>query len=362
MKKRLVHFTSSLQQGGAETVLYQLLSHMSHTEYEHHVVFIHDGPFRQKIEQLGIPLYKLKGAFSPYDPLCLVRLITMLKKIKPHLISSSLWYANLLGRIAAQWLSIPFVCAAHALPEHEGRIRMMIDRYLPISPAHIIAVSPSIATSLQMKLNLPKHHIHTIPNSINLPTHNYRASKNKDIFIIGSVGRFVPVKNFDLLIHAFAELAFRYAHIELMLVGYGSEEKKLRSLAEKYKLSPRIHFIINKPSQNYYPFFDCFVQPSSYEGMSLALLEALSFKLPVIVTGHHYRHDIITHQQTGIVIEPNALAPLIAALEKYITGPDLREKYAHNGFMLVKYQYTIPTMIHRYSQLFDIISFTNRTV
>ena len=105
--------------------------------------------------------------------------------------------------------------------------------------------------------------------------------------LIGSVGRFIASKRYDLLIETLAELKkeANASSIHLVLVGHGIEEQKLRQQTKKLGLETHVHFIHDFPAYSYYPLFDCFALPSVREGLSMALLEAMSCGLPSIVTG-----------------------------------------------------------------------------
>ena len=80
MKKTvLVHVISNLGIGGAETVLYHLLRRLDTQQFEHKVIYFYDGPYVQKIRELGIPVYNVKGLFGLYDPVFMVRFFYSLK-------------------------------------------------------------------------------------------------------------------------------------------------------------------------------------------------------------------------------------------------------------------------------------------
>ena len=68
MATRILHFITSLKIGGAEGALYNLLEHWG-AQDEHCVLYIYNGPYVEKIKALGVPLYKLEGLISPYDPI-----------------------------------------------------------------------------------------------------------------------------------------------------------------------------------------------------------------------------------------------------------------------------------------------------
>lgn len=348
MKKKLkiVHVITSLKMGGAEMVLATLLREFIklYPECEHHVIYFHDGPMRAQIEALNISV-----AACSYTPKSLYGLYQLLKKIKPDVIHSSLWSANFLARIYALLLGVPIACALHTVAEHAGKIRTFLDKLLPVQPQRYIAVSIGVAHSYHNVLRVDPVHMCMIPNGITVP--QYVPKKRTDIFTIGAVGRFVPVKNFDLLIKSFAQLHVRHVATCLMLVGVGPQEDYLRALVQQLHLDDVVTFIIGKSAHDYYQEFDCFVQPSAYEGLSIALLEALSYQLPVIVTGSAAQHDVIVHCKHGLVVEPTQDA-ITRALEYIFEHAQEAEIYAHKGHELVLHNFTAQRMAQRYHELF----------
>jgi hypothetical protein len=73
-KLKVLHLTTSLKMGGAETILYDLLRNMDNGLYENYVIYFYDGPFVDKLKNLEIPTYQVKGLFCKYDPIFMFRL------------------------------------------------------------------------------------------------------------------------------------------------------------------------------------------------------------------------------------------------------------------------------------------------
>jgi hypothetical protein len=94
---KLIHIISSLQRGGAEMALANLLSHTKEAA-THKVIFFHDGPVRKTIEDMGIPCLQISAAGSYVNPLFAWRLLRAIKQFAPDCIHTDLWAANLLGR------------------------------------------------------------------------------------------------------------------------------------------------------------------------------------------------------------------------------------------------------------------------
>ncbi len=357
----LLHVISGLKIGGAEFILYELVESLQ-SEFEQFVICFHDGAYRQKIEALGVPVYHITGGLTCYDPLFFWRLYRLIRQLNPTVMHTSLWAANFCGRLFSKFMKIPVVCAIHQVIDHNGSFRTMLD-WPTFNHAHkIIAVSSTIHDSLKKRSPVNPAKICLIDNGINV---NKTITKSRasvierscfnlspDHFIIGAVGRLVPIKNFSLLLASFAELSATHQQVRLILVGSGPDEQALKQLAVDLSIADKIFFITgNQDALPYYRLFDCFVLPSRTEGLSIALLEALCFSLPCIVTGKG-DHPVISSGINGIVIEPNNLVALTTALESLITNKPRGTELGARGYSTVTQEYDSSTMTAGYKSLF----------
>lgn len=345
--KHIVHLITGLHRGGAETVLVTLCKELAQPPYAYQqtVIFLKDGPLRQEIASLGIAVYHIPSAVN------FLRIVRLVARLKPDSIHSSLWSANIIARIIGFFLKIPVYCALHTVSEHSGTLRNYIDRYIPVQPAGYIAVSEMVKKSYISIL--PAQKITVITNGIPTLPARKRTIKKDRIYTIGSVGRFVPVKNYHILLDAFAVLYKEYTHARLILVGHGPLEYALREQVAKLHLQQAVTFIINQPAQAYYAHFDCFVQPSTYEGFSLTTAEALQAQVPVVVTGHAGKHTFVENKKHGLIIEPQSVNALYLALKFYILNPTLATDYAQAGYEYVQRNYSPSGMAARYHHLFN---------
>ncbi|MCL4361363.1 glycosyltransferase [Candidatus Dependentiae bacterium] len=360
MKIKILHIISSLKIGGAEQVLYQMLGNLN--EYEHKVLFFHDGPFREKINALGIETVQIKGLICKYDPIFIFNILKNIIIFKPNVIHASLWAANFFARIFGKILKIPVLGVIHIVPEHDGKFRNFLDKISLSLTDEVVAVSDSVHDSLINNKFIKNKEIKVIKNGINsfsllqkgMSEKISRSELNLDEnnFVIANVGRFVKHKNQDLLIKSFYELFQVHNEARLVLLGIGPELNNLKKFVNELNLNNYVQFIVGQPAYKYYPIFDCFVLPSSFEGLSISLLEALSFGLPCIVTENNRGHDVLKHNQTGIIINEN-VNDLTENLIKLIEDKNLYSQLSVNGQKLVKEEYDFETMINSYKKVIN---------
>ena len=109
-------------------------------------------------------------------------------------------------------------------------------------------------------------------------------SKIKKYKVILCVARFEKQKNHIMLLKAF-KLSLKNLNSQLILVGYGSEKKKIKEFIKSNNLREKVKIVLSpKNIKKYYQIADLFVLCSIYEGFGNVIVEAGSYKLPIIST------------------------------------------------------------------------------
>lgn len=375
---KILHLISSLKMGGAETALFNFLCYAVQYQYDEHVVaYIHKGPYVEQIAHLGIPVYSVAGLISSADPMSYIRLSRLITTYKPDVIHSSLWAANLLGRLVAYRYNIPLVSEIH------GDCRVVSaawKNYLDARTVHlpdqqkIVAVSHGVSKAYVARVvgAVADHHrrarvssqVMVIPNAIAIDLLRARAMENpltraelgytEDDFIIGAVGRLASVKSYDHLLRAFSIV--RRPKMKLCLVGDGPERPFLEALAEGLHIQDAVYFAGERTdAYRFYQLFDCFALSSQTEGLSLALLEALAFGLPIITTNPTPIHEVITDQIHGFVVPLNDLAAYAQAILTLSHDRSLCLKMGQANLLLVK-SYSLDHYATAYTDLLRVMA------
>ncbi|HIF9150947.1 TPA: glycosyltransferase family 4 protein [Photobacterium damselae] len=121
--------------------------------------------------------------------------------------------------------------------------------------------------------------------------------KNNNYKIIGAVGLLIKRKGFHQIIEA---LRFIDDHA-LVIIGSGPEELALKNLAKEYNLSDRVIFTgFQQNSKEYYKFFDIYCLCSYSEGFGLAMLEALSARIPLICSNLDIYNEYFCKKDVGL--------------------------------------------------------------
>lgn len=360
---KIVHLITGLTVGGAETLLYNRLARFNTDRNDHYVVYFHEGPIAQKIRERGFKTFRIRGFISPYDFIGLIKLVIKMRMIRPDLIHSYLWSAHILGRLLSLLFRIPIICDIHSDVSHHGQFRNAIDQLTAKIPKKYIAVSFSVKKSFERNI-IPSKKIGVIHNGIDVKFLNHAAQAqplsretlgfSDEDFVIGTVGRLYPIKSHSVLIESFSCFKKEVPCARLCIVGDGPERKNLEDLVLALNISRDVVFIGQKECvAPYYSLFDCFALTSSSEGLSVALLEALCFGLPVVVTHESgSRHDVVEHGVNGFVVPVGDRGKIVHFLKKLYTHPRMLQLIGVKNKHKANVHFNINSMIDSYEALY----------
>lgn len=196
---------------------------------------------------------------------------------------------------------------------------------------NIIITVSKVMKEDSIKLNIPQKKVITLYEGIDFslfkPIDRIR-DLNKNPIEILHVGRFNPEKRQDLIIEACKFLKDNGCTFHATITGYGVLENQLINLIKKYKLEKSVS-MIGYTDHNKIPNLmqkaDVYVQPSLSEGMPISVLEAMSMKLPVILTRVGGMTELIQKDGGGILIRKNDKMQLYKAILFYINNPHMIE-------------------------------------
>ncbi|WP_138752507.1 glycosyltransferase [Paenibacillus sinopodophylli] len=196
---------------------------------------------------------------------------------------------------------------------------------------HLVTVSDGCGEVLLQRFPQFKQKIKVIQNIVSPPTIHKMSAERADVDInenpaisIVSIGRLTAQKGFEMAIEACKALIEQGYTIQWYVIGEGEERHRLEQLITAYGIHRYFHLIGLK--ENPYPYIhnaDLYVQPSRFEGKSIAIDEAKILQKPIIVTNFSTAKDQITHNQNGLIVEMNA-GSLTEGIKKLIDDEGMR--------------------------------------
>ena len=180
---------------------------------------------------------------------------------------------------------------------------------------YVDTVSEACANSLKRLFPSIKDKVHVVHNptcveliqSMSKETVSDGFSKDADVLKIVSIGRLEKQKGFDIAAEA-AAIARKKFHLnyEWIVIGDGSEKQSIEKIVEREQISDVFRLIGKKI--NPYPYLkqaDLFLQPSRYEGKSVAIDEARVFDLPILATNYSSVKDTVNDEVDGLIVPLN---------------------------------------------------------
>ena len=169
--------------------------------------------------------------------------------------------------------------------------------------------------------------------------------------VIGSVGRLVPQKGYDILLTAFASIAPEHDDLSLLLIGSGSKTE-LAAKAESLGLNGRVIFAGEHSSvPALLPGLSLYVQPSRFEGMPNALMEAMAAKVPVVASAVDGITELIEDGVDGLLVPPADAPALATALKRTLDDAPGSEKRGQEGRRIVIERFSPERMIEAYERI-----------
>lgn len=176
-----------------------------------------------------------------------------------------------------------------------------------------------------------------IPNGVDTdffqPAGN-RTGTSQRSFTFLFAGRICIQKNLDVLIDAFSQCRSDGKDLRLTIIGEGPELVRLRQLAKSRMLESAIEWVgwcIKEELRSHYHSADCFVNPSTKEGMSNAVLEAMACGLPVVAGDCPGNREIIRHGVDGLLFDPENSALLADAMQTLAEDRGFGERLGNEG-------------------------------
>jgi len=360
MRIRVLEVAASLRRAGAERVAVSLACGLDPVHFETEAVSLFDAfpeGFEPALKAASIRVHHL-GKRPGLDVRMFPRLARIMRSFRPavvHTHSYVLRYA-LPARIASG--GGPVVHTVHNVAWREaGRTGTWIHRMAIRAGVESVAVSGQVAQSFAELYGRPAL---VIPNGIDLERfrtggqfwklENGYAESDR---LVVSVARLEPQKNPLGLIDAFARALAADPQWHLLLVGDGSLRKEAEARAGSLGLGARVHFLgVRQDIDALLPWCDLFALASDWEGMPIAVIEAMAAGLPVAATAVGGVPELVKHQATGLLAPPGDTPALADALALLARDQGLRREFGRAARERAQ-SFGLDRMIGAYAQLFE---------
>jgi glycosyltransferase involved in cell wall biosynthesis len=318
---------------------------------------------RHKAHACSAPLLSVPDR-GPWDWKVLGHLLQICRQHGVQIWHGHDYKSNLLGLLLRRCWPMRLVTTVHGWVKQTRRTPLYyrIDRFCLPRYEKVVCVSADLYDQCRAG-GVPADRCLLIENAID--TSNYARTRPladakrqlgipAERLVIGAVGRLSAEKGFDLLIRAADQLLQQGLDVELLIIGEGAEEIRLRSLIEALGRSDRCRLMgYQAELRPFYEAMDVFALSSLREGLPNVLLEAMAMEVPVVSTAVAGIPRLIQHAHNGLLTTPGLVAPLIDALTEMLRDPHRRRQIGAAGRRTVAAQYSFEQRIGRLSALYD---------
>lgn len=370
---QIVHIITDLKPGGAETMLARLLAVIKGGDIQYHVISLtSDGKIGELLRAEDIPVSIL--GFDPQnpDPLLFIKLVNLLRHLKPDGVHTWLYHADLLGGLAARLAgNIPVIWALHnsTLDSTSSKRRTLRVVRLCAWLSHFvpkkITYCSTVSRDLHIQLGYKAEKMVFIPNGFDLdvfqPNADARLSVRAELGLspetplIGFMARFDPQKDLNNFIQAAALLNQQMPEVRFLLAGMGiqNENAVLAQWLDQSKMRGIIHLLGRRDDvPRLTAALDLATVSSAYgEAFPLVIGEAMSCEVPCVATDVGDSRWIIA--DTGRVVPPRDPQALAAAWYALLSLPaSERRALGRKARQIIADHYSISVSAERHQNLY----------
>ncbi|EGT0014957.1 glycosyltransferase [Clostridium perfringens] len=331
MRKKLAIVVPSLNGGGAERVIINLIRNLDRSKFDIRLILIKKQGVYVNLIPNDVSVVDLNSDRVRYS---IFKLVKELKKIKPDTILSTLGHLNLVllairpfirkdTKILIREANTPSKSISE-LSNNKRKFFLKLYKYLYPKADLIIAQCEDMKNDIIECLKVDEKKIKYIYNPLDInkilinKERENPYDRNKINLI--SVGRLSYQKGFDILLDAFKIVNEKFLNTHLTILGDGELKDDLQNQAKRLNIDDKVSFVGFK--ENPYPYYyysDMYVLSSRWEGFPNSLLEALACETKVVaVNCKSGPKEILCDNQYGILVDEENAKSLADGIIKYI--------------------------------------------
>ena len=376
---KILFAINSIDKGGAETHLVNLISGLLEKRINVSIFYTKKDNqfFKKKLETLNVKIFKKKENINLnvvnffLDFFYLRKLILQLN---PNIIHVHLPYMELLTFLVLKTLKkkYKFIITKHvdsslfdgSNRQQECFIGSFIGNLIYSRAKKIIAISQAVKKYVidnynninvkniaVIRYGIEYKILSSYTKTLNIFKKKYNLQGH---YVLGVAARLVRQKSIDFLIKSFSEYNKNFnPKSKLLIAGKGPLKIELEELVASLNLKKSVKFLgFQSDINTFYRSIDVFCLTSSYEGLGLAILEALACKKPIITSNCSAMPEIIKQNKNGLLVDHLNIGQLVKAIQA-LEDPKLRNKISFNSNKLLKKKFSLPLMIKKTIRIYN---------
>lgn len=355
---KLAIIISDLGGGGAQRVLINLINGWLGQHYKITVITFADPEgdcftLPDGVDRIALGL--ARNTHSVNSAICanLQRIVSLRKAIKgcdSSVIISFIGVTNILTVIACFGLKKKVIISERNDPSRQflGCPWDWLRKIIYPFADKVTANSQGAIVALEQYVD--KRKLALVPNPVTIPDSIKQIDAKPPFFL--AVGRLHPQKGYDSMLKAIKQSNIRKNGWRVVILGDGELRESLLQETESLGLSDIIEWKGHTNPFPYYQAAKAFMMTSRYEGMPNALIEALTFGLPSIITDASSGPlELVEDGETGIVVETDNYDEMKAAMNRIMEEPEYANSLGIKAKQRVKKKSLLPQVLKQWNQI-----------
>lgn len=272
-----------------------------------------------------------------------------------------------MGRVIGAQFKIPVIYTAHGFHFFKGcklvnkLIYKNAERFLNRYTTALITINEE---DFEAGLKMKAKHVFKI-NGIGMKLDKYEPLTetkdeirkslgiNDDEFVITTIAEYIKRKNFDTMLRTIKELKNKNRNVKFLVCGCGKLEKKIKKMISKLGIENEVMLLgYRKDINRVLSASDLFMLASFQEGLPLAIIEAMNFSLPCVVSDVRGNRDLILNGKGGYVLPAKDYQGFSNAIAKIMDSADLKDQFSSFNFAESK-KYDIDLVIKQLDEIYN---------
>ncbi len=364
-KIKIILMTSVLDKRGAEKIVLKLARGLDPERYRVGVVCLRSRtPFIDEFRARGIEVTVL-GMERYFQLRPLWRLYRLFRREKPDLVHTHLYRDAVYGRPLARLAGVRAVVSTlHNSYVWRSRSQLFLDRLTSIFADRIAAVSEAVKNFAIEREHIPAGKLITLHNGIEterflLPPEERRAVREElglkpEELAVGTMGELTEQKNHFCLLEAVPAVLERRPEARFFIAGGGELEGALRARRDEMGLADRVRFLgYREDIPRLLAALDIFVLPSLWEGLPVALIEAMAAGVPIVATDVDGNVEVFGRGEAGLAVPPGDPEKLAGGILALADDPGRRRQLGEAGRRRARELFDVRVMIRRHQELYE---------
>lgn len=366
MASKILYVSTSTTVGGAEKTLYTLATLVNPQFYPLAgvVTLKPKGFYAKRLEEAGVPVFSLDLKKPKAGVQELQKLAVIIQKTRPTIVHALMYQAMQLCRAARRLGYAEFKLVSSPRVHYRTRtgLSLWVDRLLKKSDDILISECEASRKYLVERLGYPPEKVVRVYNGVDIagwpPSKAERRKRRAELgikddqFLIGAVGRLDAQKGHVYLLEAVAKLKLMQP-VKCAIVGEGPLRRHLEETIKRLGLKEDVRLVGEQDDvPSWLSAFDVFVQPSLWEGLPNAMMEAMALGLPVVATRVDGVPEAVAHEISGLLCAPKDSQALVTPIQDLIADPGLRARLGEGARQVISQNFTLIDMIHNYESAY----------